>query len=495
VTVPQTPGSVSSSRSDNSNSALSIGNGSHKPSRLRRFLSGARRSTAGPPAVYAIHPIEQSSIPPVPEAVEYKLHEHTRLLPATSKRLALRANSSLDTLKTIFSVGSIEASLDAVNSIQTAPTAPEPETREGHWKQTLHSVPASIANAATYVIARKSITRKPVPVRQEVVNGSGQVATRSQNLGGRTMSLTLPGEWGTDWNYRASGLDLAGPTPNISSSNLPSPVAKAMSGESKARAPPPVDTAMKRPLSLRVPPPLRPRSITNLSRKASRESLSRNSSMDSFHSYSPSSIADGSVQSISPSRATMDPRRLQSFRQFMDPQSSPYNSPNRELQMNHEMARRTSQAFPSGGSRRNSISSVQSEGVYGMQRSGSDQGWQVGARPQPLRHRASYDGFYQQQHSQYRHPPSMSNGYTAPSKPTYDLQGRGQLDAAATWSRSQFGAAAGQWYQDGFVKPNLPRGHRRNRSMGNKNGNGPNPPYRVLHSYNSPAYRNAPIWG
>jgi hypothetical protein len=149
------------------------------------------------------------------------------------------------------------------------------------------------------------------------------------------------------------------------------------------------------------------------------------------------------------------------------------------------------------GSRRNSISSVHSEGVY---RSPNAQGWQIRTAQQPLRHRASYDGYsYQQRFPQHGHPPSMSNGYTAPVKPAFDPRSRGQLDAAATWSKSQADAAAGQWYQaGGGGSQNLPhasRGHYRNRSMGNRNGQGPNPPYRVLHSYNSPAYRHAPIWG
>jgi hypothetical protein len=91
----------------------------------------------------------------------------------------------------------------------------------------------------------------------------------------------------------------------------------------------------------------------------------------------------------------------------------------------------------------------------------------------------------------------MSNGYTAPLKPLpYDLRSRGQLDAAATWTRSQVDAAAGQWYETG--PPHVPRvAHHRNRSMGDRNGqgHGQDVPYRVLHSYNSPAYRHAPIWG
>lgn len=525
--IPPTPGSAMSSKSCKSTSALSIGSGSQKPSRLQRLLSGARLPAAGPPTVHATHAVEQSSIPPVPRDVEAKLREHSGLLPTAVRRLSLKPRSSLDTLKTIFSVGSIEASLEAVNSMRAADTARESEPKEGAWKQTLQSVPTSIANAAAHVIARKPINRKPVPARPDsakergqeptkglgrksfdagVVRGrsassshavGGQATGRTSQPSGRTMSLTLPGERGLNLGLAA---DLPSPP-------LPSPLAKARSAQSNPVNPSPLTTPSKRPLSLRVPPPLRSESsITNLRGKASRESmqsysaaqpLSRRSSRETISSYYSNQqvTASGSGHS-SPGGITMDPRRLMSFRQFNAPQTSLPRSPNWETQANHAMAHRGSQTPTSGGSRRNSISSVQSFDGYGVQRPSSAQDWQVRTVQQPLRHRASYDGYsHQQPHPRYGYPPSMSNGYTAPSKPVYDPRVRGQLEAASTWSRSQLDAAAGQWYQNGGYPPYVPRGHYRNRSMGSRNPYGPNPPYRVLHSYNSPAYRNAPIWG
>jgi hypothetical protein len=206
----------------------------------------------------------------------------------------------------------------------------------------------------------------------------------------------------------------------------------------------------------------------------------------------------------------MDPRRLQSFRGYQNsPLSPPYsNSPDWEVQTDLGMSRRASQTFAGpSSSRRNSISSVQSEGGFHPH---SVQAWQVRTaqqqHPPPLRHRASYDGYSSQRRlSQYGYPPSMSNGYTAPVKPAHQYyDGRrhsrgGQLDAASTWSRSQADAAAGQRYQGGggqYYYQHVPRGHYRNRSLGDRSGGRAlNPPYRVLHSYNSPAYRNAPIWG
>ena len=526
----RSPLSVGSSTSDNSGSGLSIGSGSQKPGRLQRFLSGARRPAAGPPVAHPTHALEQGSVPPVPQEVEHKLHDRAdRFLP-TAKRLTLKSRPSLDTLKTIFSVGSLEISLDAVNSLQTVPTAPEAESKEGLWKQTLASVPAF----AAHVIPRKPITRKPVPVRRDSTTEQarksssgreseapgtpravdGDAPIRSPEPSRRTMSLTFLADRGLKLRRRVSDLSLTHSathsathsTTDLPSPALPSPVAKAMAAEN-SRTPQSTNTnTARRPLSLRVPPPLRP---VSLSRKTSRESiqsypamhtLASKPSMDSLYSHTSSQPGGGtgSVHSLSPSGISMDPRRLQSFRGYHSPQASPYNSPDwEEVQADHSAGRRTPQTFTPAGSRRNSISSIQSEGGFHPH---SVQAWQVRTAQQPLRHRASYDGYSSQQRlssQYYGHPPSMSNGYSAPAKPmAYDRHhNRGQLDPASTWSRSQADAAAGQRYQGGPYQPHVPGGHHRNRSTGDGHGRRPNPPYRVLHSYNSPAYRHAPIWG
>ncbi len=532
----RSPLSVGSSTSDNSGSGLSIGGGSQKPGRLQRFLSGARRPAAGPPAVHPTHALEQGSVPPVPQEIEHKLHDRADHFLPTAKRVTLKSRPSLDTLKTIFSVGSLEVSLDAVNSLQTVPIAPETESKEGLWKQTLASVPAF----AAHVIPRKPITRKPVPVRHDStkeqaqkggndreseVRGTPRGAAdsdppiRSPEPSRRTMSLTFLSDRGLKLRRRVSDLSLthsatqsASPsatqsTTNLPSPALPSPVAKAMAVENN-RTPQSTNTnTTRRPLSLRVPPPLRP---VSLSRKTSRESiqsypamhtLASKPSMDSLYSHTSSQPGGGtgSVHSSSPNGVSMDPRRLSSFRGYHSPQSPPYSSSDwEEAQTDLSAGRRTPQSFTApSSSRRNSISSIQSEGGFHPH---SVQAWQVRTAQQTLRHRASYDG-YSSQHrlssQYYGHPPSMSNGYSAPIKPVaYDRHhGRGQLDPASTWSRSQADAAAGQRYQGGPYQPHVSRGHHRNRSMGDRHGRGPNPPYRVLHSYNSPAYRHAPIWG
>jgi hypothetical protein len=133
------------------------------------------------------------------------------------------------------------------------------------------------------------------------------------------------------------------------------------------------------------------------------------------------------------------------------------------------------------GSRSNSFSSSRSHQSLQLQQRPS------GTTQQPLRHRASYDGFGNR--PSRGHPPSMSNGYTAPA-PTKQQQP--VIDPR--WNRGGRQPASPKQDQFGVYPPYVPRGHHRNRSMGN-HGYPVQAPYRVLHSYNSPAYRNAPIWG
>ncbi|KAK0717069.1 hypothetical protein B0T26DRAFT_774857 [Lasiosphaeria miniovina] len=524
-TTPLTPTSATSVRSDNSCSALSIGSGSRRPGKLQRFLSGARHPAAGPLTVHATHVVEKIGIPSIPQDVEHKLRERIGLFPTTTKRLALKPRSSMDTLRTIFSVGSMDASVEALNSVPTAvPTVAKvvevddedaPETKGNSWKQTLQSAPSSFVQVAAHMI--NPVARKPVPVGHQSLKGEGQIVketptadstvpdtaeSTTDSEGGssvdnitaartevddggvtilsptptrRSMSLTA----GTARGWDARLPAVIPPTtmysnPDLPVSALPSPLlARAVaSAETKARRSPPVSMMTRRSMPLRVPPPLRSQSSTaSLTRQSSRESLqsypstqplAKKASRDSIHSY-PSQQGEMVTNSLkhSASTPTMDPRRIMSFRHSQPAQPSQSKTPNWDVQTDHDLSRRSSQTSLNGA-------------------------WEArNGQPPPLRHRASYDGYsYQQRRIQKGHPPSMSNGYTAPAKPAVD-----------PWSSNQFDAIVGQRIQDGPYPPHVPRGHHRTHSVGNRSGHNTNPPYRILHSYNSPAYRNVPIWG
>ncbi|KAK4229034.1 hypothetical protein QBC38DRAFT_128073 [Podospora fimiseda] len=501
------PGNLHTPASEQSSkpaSTHSIAVKSPRPNRLQRLLSTARRSGPAPLELHATHTVGKSGIPSIPQEVENKLNERTGLYPTTSKRLALKPRASLDTLKTIFSVGSMEITHDAPST-----SGPAKETR---WRQTLH-----IAQAASQIIPRKSIARKPVPIREQHTKSTRLVSVVAESAREGTHIATLDALVGGRSGAQSPlpeprrslqmdlRLPLSGDIPlDLPSPLLPSPLAKAMSLTAKT-TPPPVSMATRKQMAIRVPPPLRPKSSTSsLRRQASRESihsypaaqqpLPRNSSRESIHSYPSYQPSDG----LSSPPPTMDPRRLASFRKVQNPQPQAYQSHNGEVQTDHGLSRQSSYVSLNGIPSRSSFSSDRGLEGYGIQRPSSAQPWMMqsyGAAP--LSHRPSYEDYsYERNQSLRGYPPSMSNGYTAgPSRPRHEQWNNPHRppSAASTWSRSQFDAAAGQWYQPNPYPPHVSRSHYRKRSMSTHNG--PKPPYRVLHSYNSPAYRNAPIWG
>ncbi|KIH94605.1 hypothetical protein SPBR_05822 [Sporothrix brasiliensis 5110] len=138
------------------------------------------------------------------------------------------------------------------------------------------------------------------------------------------------------------------------------------------------------------------------------------------------------------------------------------------------------------------------------------------SEPRVVRHRASFNGYslgpsqswngdnysISQSNRPRRNPPQMSNGYTGQ---VMDPFGGGHRRSGSASSgpidfyKIQQQQAWDYYYQQyARPPPNVVRGsHHRNRSMGSRHGpvSGPQAPYRILHSYNSPAYRGVPIWG
>lgn len=549
--IPPTP---QSARSDVSASALSIGSGSNRPSKLQRLLSGARRSAHGPPMVHVTHVLDKMAIPSIPQEVETKLNEHAGLFPMTTKRLALKPQQSKDTLKTIFSVGSMEVSLDAMNPTRKSSPAltDDMDDHDGsHARQLVHSVQNSLANAASHFITRKPVTR-PIPIpRASAIPARRESAGDAENdmvlaaeaeltsymsissslgnnpydaafqamgdksngllappaLGERSMSLGVLVERNLHMNVRkmpsASSL-LDNQRTAVPSFSLPrEPIAVQ---PKKTKTPPPVSMMTRPNSSLRVQRSLRHhKSAQSLSRKSSRESvhsypaagpvqpsLSRRNSREHVQSY-PSYQSYPSHQQASPPLRDqtlspppippMDPRRRSmSLQGQSHPQGfvAPYQAPpSWAVQAQPAAPRRSSMSSMDSGSRNNSFSSSRSYQGSQVQRPASVQPHQ-GRPSQPLRHRVSYDGYSGIHRG---HPPAMSNGYTPPSpRPIIDPWNSNR--PPTTPKQDQFGV----------YPPHVPRGHYRGRSMGSR-GSPIDAPYRILHSYNSPAYRNVPIWG
>ncbi len=511
--------SPASAKSDGSASALSIGSGSQKPGKLQRLLSLTSLSK-GPPTVHATHVEEKADIPSVPQEVEAKLHEHTGLFPITTKRLALKTQLSKDTLMTIFSVGSLEVhNIDpqpAVSPLSDRDDTSSPEPKISSRRHTFQAVPSSIAHAAAAVLPlRKPVARKPLPARkagkkeqykdeaaaENILDVEAELTTYSMvntSLGnnpydaafmamndereayfspvGRSMSMTAQLERNLDVRMAATKTRAAAPELALLSPSLPSPAFSEIPPQKRSKTTPPPVTmnTQRRPIPLRVPPPLRPQSTPPIA-----QSLSRQGSRESIHGAPRKQSTPNREDTISPPAIPpMNPRRSLNLQDPRSPQS-PYRAPNWEVQTDH-------------GSRRGSIDNSRSNSLTArsqaspayppQQRPPNMQPNAQGPNaPRPLRHRASYDGYSNGQRQSWDGHTPQVNSHPKPS-----------LDP---WSNPHKGSAAQQWDQNGRYPPYVPRGHYRNRSMGNQQSHSRQPPYRILHSYNSPAYRGVPIWG
>ncbi|CAK7229520.1 hypothetical protein SCUCBS95973_007251 [Sporothrix curviconia] len=233
---------------------------------------------------------------------------------------------------------------------------------------------------------------------------------------------------------------------------------------------------------LRVPPPLRPRSRSS-SESGSRRSVSHQNSQDSL--YNAASAQFCQVTSLASSMDYNDVSHITGVLVASPPQlESPLSS---------DPSRWDVQPGPvnNGGAaaRHRRESSSPSFNGYSNDMSHT---WDDG----------NHAALFQQPHPQQSNPPRMSNGYTGQVMLPYGSGHRRSGSSSSSHSdiyQLQQQQAWDFYYQQyARPPPNVPRGaHHRNRSLGSRHGPvpGPQAPYRILHSYNSPAYRGVPIWG
>lgn len=494
---PNSPGSVQSP-----NSALSIGSGMHRTTKLQRFLSGA--GMRGPPVVHDTHPADET-IPSVPQPVQAKFEEHSARFPLSSKRLTLRARASKDTLKTIFSVGSFDAGdiqqRDPSPAADRKPVASKPVSQsDGPDEQPKtprrrsFQVPSSIAHAAASVIPRRSIHRKPVPsINPEKSEYVGEARADEIQIGfettvtdighageslsksafdqafmalprndetpkpaGRTFTMTAQME-------RTMGMHLRIHDPMPSTDLLPSPHSQQFSDEgSKRKTSPPVSLHTRNGKNVRKPvTPVRPQSSSGSeSSYARRQSFLRQNSRENIRSYPAASpgiedaLAVPPIPPMSPRRTSMMLEQQHTMRrQLIEDKWRPTN-------------RRVSELGPPVPRPAMRSASAVSPGM---------------SHPQ-LRHRASYDDYTQQYQGPIARGP-QPDGHVASQSGSYYQHQLQRLQHEELEHQ--------EYYSPDSIQPGLSRSRSRSRSVHAQS----NPPYRVLHSYNSPAYRNVPIWG
>lgn len=476
--LPHTP---TSTASDESASSLTIGNNTQKPGRLQRLLS-LRNSpfSKQPYTVHVTHSVD-SQIPSIPQDVEAKLRERTGLYPMTNKRLALKSPKSKDTLKTILSVGSLEYTND--DHPAHTPTRLEREVKEDQQddsteapenslKQTFSSMQSNFKTAAAFMLSnRKQIARKPLPMRgpqQPGFDVSGKEKNMSHGQGHLTNYLSMNSALGSDAHDSATRALTPATRPGRTMSMTT--YHDHYSQSPKRRTSPPISMVTRS--GFRAPPPRSPVNpqgpavLPGKSREKSSRPMSHSAAMAAGHRL-------GRVPGDS------RPRRSASTSQIpanMWNPSSRHNSPGAQPQsLVH--TRHDSMSSACGNIARDPwmhqtygqrTSAVSLKQRYSLEKVGKAQhhGNHV---PHPAHQGPAPD---------LSVPPSHHNLSTPTSHPT-----NGSQERWAAPSRVHRGQ------------------HNRNFSTGSSpyhphpSRAGGQPPYRILHSYNSPAYRNAPIWG
>lgn len=497
------PLSPASANSDGSSSSLSIANNPQKPGRLQRLLS--LRSSSSSKQTYTVHETHSvdSRIPSIPKDVEAKLREHTGMYPMTNKRLALKSQISKETLRTILSVGSLEyanddelpltpAFFDREDGGESIAVESGGEVNEHSLKQTLASMQSNFkTTAASMLSSKKSLTRKPVPIREPKQVKDDQLGARSSLAADmastshlsvdnrfndsilssaarprRSMSMTTK----HDHHSQIRTYSLNSPPARVPI-DTSSPRVTPEEGQllSKNRSSPPVSMLTR--TSFRAPPPRSPS-------RPQGPAVPRKEGLDTV------------ARSVSLSAAHASGWRLDHRGSFSGGQSDVSTQPHaasRESLSRHSSL--NSQTHSSVHSHHDSVASVRSD--FLRESRGSQMHGQH-ASGTTLKHQASLEGFGRNQLYGAYAPRSTQQGAA--------IAPRSQFDNVHGHCNPRNGRPMSGQLPWG-APPYVPRGqHRRNLSAGSQISNhvqasGGQPPYRILHSYNSPAYRNAPIWG
>ncbi|KAI1278872.1 hypothetical protein F5Y07DRAFT_56840 [Xylaria sp. FL0933] len=509
-------------------SSLSIGN-ARQPGRLQRFLSGAR----APLTVHVTHALDgEIGVPPVPRDVQEKLHERAALSPnSLEDHLA-----STDTGKERFRPPAISTTSPNVDdgSATRAPQNHGSSTQRDQDKVhgfkssfNIHSIGSTITRAASSVINKNPIFRKTTFTKTKpddvnaTIAASGAPDRTTQHIIGTTQwqrndthetnlislsSIDIRERYGgsTVAADRANSLSAPiSPNPGIYNdarhASLPSQAERhtaafrmsSLPGQySVSHTPPPISMKTRHTGQLRVPPPIRPRSTPPA--KSAAPTLSHKSSRDGVQSYPPydypksSNYTDSSRRSSQESFYRYSAAQIQGFlnQPSQIPSTIPWTAQPRPEEYRgqvgttnpkHGMALSRGPSFEN--SRHNSLASQASR----RSNFSNGQSWSHHSPydTPTLKHRSSYDGYSFQAGQSY----GQENGPYPPLPRT-----NGQMYMPGNVSGQPVPHQSGQYQQHARY---LSRGHLRHHSLDQY---GYPTPYRVLHSYNSPAYRGVPIW-
>ncbi|KAI5867597.1 hypothetical protein GGS23DRAFT_185212 [Durotheca rogersii] len=517
-----------------SHSLSAVGSGYRKPRRFQRLLGGAPLSIVVPKPEFT----KDGDVTTLSQNMQVKVVKgHAERLSISYRRLALKSAASKETLGTILSVGSAEMLQD--EDMLGAPKGVVDQLVVADRSQAglIPSVESAIAQGGSGSFM-KTITRKPVPARSRAPSVEGESAEQPKPLEQNpSESFTMRGPSPQNASYAGNAPNnpvgsegrtrysvparLTGPAyapaytergvestypftghtsewlPTKSQSMAPLELPSSAFDMRLPRSPPPVSMKTRNIGPLRVPSPLRAHSTPpetlrldwpSVSRRESREgglvgvedgdrpsmahpTISRRSSRESYHDYAP----DRAHYVDAPSYALPQnkPQRRSLGADFRESRA-----PNWDVQTDHDtsLCRRLSSNY----SRRSSLASQTS------QRSSVTTGLNLPRQQRSygthssVSRRASFDGYDLLSHDSY----IRDNG------PYPSMSRNGHVYVTDPWSGRPMPQPWDPSLQ--YPPPYVPRTHHRHQSL-DQHGN--HVRYRILHSYNSPAYRNAPIWG
>ncbi|RYP59362.1 hypothetical protein DL770_010222 [Monosporascus sp. CRB-9-2] len=527
--IPAEPKSGSTSLTT-SNSTLSIDIAARKQRGLQRFLSIARAPFTV--STTHTHPSKQTGIPPVPRDAHEKLHKRSVSFPKSLRTDILRSERSKDTLGTILSVGSAEASGDGIEQISPSRAencnAPNTEIQQRYPNpsKVLGDTRASTVHNTASFAARKLNARKSMPqrVKSEDLGESTHLDPPRHPNGGST-PIDPGNQRFEEHSLPAAGTETRAhlvPAPARTNSATP-PTTRSLQSRSSTpkgtteasayatRSPTPAElpptTKSPPPVSMKTrnqgcvtyrpknTPPRAPRlrSMPQLVHRESREEPSshpRNAA--ATHSTATPIVREPGLENVRghsfeqtqpslhyepsgslPSYPDVDGRQWR----VSSTQTGEYRIFNQNFPPNNDIYQFKRPSFDCDRQYSISIYSTPSSAASSRANSFQDQALQ--SNPQPVRQRSSYDGHtgLSSRNDPYSSPIPQKNGDVYAPNSRSDHLGSQQLNRPAR--------------NISYVS----RSHYRNRSLGSCDPHGNPLPYRVLHSYNSPAYRNAPIWG
>ncbi|KAI1809991.1 hypothetical protein GGS20DRAFT_233640 [Poronia punctata] len=508
-------------------SSLTISNTPQK-GRFQRFLSGTR----APLTVHDTHSLEKAhDLPPVPKAVQARLQEHAKTRSRVSDSLALGTEGRLNVSKSTTVTETLVVEHHTMSPVHAAsPANARGEDKSPKRKSSFNfqALSSTITRAASSVMGKNSTGGKSTDAKTkqaqldvakgQVLGHSVSMAEMRDNLGpqGGQEDADIAVSVATNTTTRRaryrrlpipkpplSSLSNTGRSPAIAPPNAPrqgigynseqhvthAPRLPWTGQHAVSKTPPPVSLKTRHSGLLSVSQPARPRSTPpgrpeapTMSRTSSREGLQGYSS----HRYAPESSRSASRRSSQESSRTYSTTQSQALtnRTSYVPNINNTNPAGYvSASGGHRVGIYSSHSYQSttlpgkaafDQSRHSSMVSQAS------QQSGSSYSqpvYQVSPPKPTLRHRSSYDG----------HPPQVQNyGQNMVVYPTLynpnEQPSRGDLASNQPLpQQSRRSHHSSQAASQGHLRQNSFEQHR------------PAPPYRVLHSYNSPSYRHGPI--